>query len=547
MMMSPSVWPKQSNAIFKPPDYLSFSSPPPRPTRARLSLLVILLGTCLALCSSDNIDVKSGNIPLKIQGRSTEQCVNDIQSSCTKGICYAFDKNINLCKSFNAPGNQGLNCPYSNQCDLREVLINVYENPSLPKIHNLNRDLKSRNEETRIKGAKDLYNYVSGDLREVSQEELNSILDDFNHSLYEMMVSGDSASKMGGILAIVALLNADVSGSYKNNHIQNTLLLVLPKLAAFQRVKFVMKYLSETMRYLDHLLQGKESRFDAFIAIGLLAVSLWVLAQLVESTGSVITPYHRYPSLLDTLLNFLRLDQRPPIRTRTLRLLGLLGALDPYRHKMNMGQIDSAVVQSAPLIAINDTQSEMEQSYEMTTSEMLVNMGTGNLEEFYPSVAIASLMKIIRDTAQQHNDPLKILNKMKEHSETLVNHAVTISDELIRVAILWHEQWHEGLEEASRMFFGDLNIQGMMAVLEPLHKMLEAGPQTLKEISFQTTYGQEITEAKKYCQRYQQCNDMRHLNHAWDIYYQVFRRITRQLPQLTQLELQYVFSTITYV
>ena len=25
-----------------------------------------------------------------------------------------------------------------------------------------------------------------------------------------------------------------------------------------------------------------------------------------------------------------------------------------------------------------------------------------------------------------------------------------VSDELIRVAILWHEQWHEGLEEASR-------------------------------------------------------------------------------------------------
>jgi FKBP12-rapamycin complex-associated protein len=27
---------------------------------------------------------------------------------------------------------------------------------------------------------------------------------------------------------------------------------------------------------------------------------------------------------------------------------------------------------------------------------------------------------------------------------------------------------------------------------------------------------------------------------AWDLYYHVFRRISRQLPQLTQLELQYV-------
>lgn len=40
---------------------------------------------------------------------------------------------------------------------------------------------------------------------------------------------------------------------------------------------------------------------------------------------------------------------------------------------------------------------------------------------------------------------------MCEHSSTLVAQAVMISDELIRVAILWHELWHEGLEEASRL------------------------------------------------------------------------------------------------
>ena len=60
-----------------------------------------------------------------------------------------------------------------------------------------------------------------------------------------------------------------------------------------------------------------------------------------------------------------------------------------------------------------------------------------------------------------------------------------VSEELIRVAILWHEQWHEGLEEASRLYFGDRNVKGMFETLEPLHQMLEKGPQTLKEVSFQ--------------------------------------------------------------
>ena len=70
-------------------------------------------------------------------------------------------------------------------------------------------DLKSRNEGIRNKAAKDLYIYVSTELREVGQEELNTFLDDFNHHIFEM-VSGDTHAKMGGILAIVALINADV-------------------------------------------------------------------------------------------------------------------------------------------------------------------------------------------------------------------------------------------------------------------------------------------------------------------------------------------------
>jgi len=56
------------------------------------------------------------------------------------------------------------------------------------------------------------------------------------------------------------------------------------------------------------------------------------------------------------------------------------------------------------------------------------------------------------------------------------------------VAILWHELWHEGLEEASRLYFGERNIKGMFAVLEPLHQMMEAGPQTLKETAFSQVF-----------------------------------------------------------
>lgn len=60
-----------------------------------------------------------------------------------------------------------------------------------------------------------------------------------------------------------------------------------------------------------------------------------------------------------------------------------------------------------------------------------------------------------------------------------------MSQELIRMAILWHEMWHEALEEASRQYFGENNVKAMLETLLPLHKMMEEGqPTTLKEIAF---------------------------------------------------------------
>lgn len=66
--------------------------------------------------------------------------------------------------------------------------------------------------------------------------------------------------------------------------------------------------------------------------------------------------------------------------------------------------------------------------------------------------------------------------------------AELVSNELIRVAILWHELWHDALEEASRLYFGEHNIEGMLKALEPLHEMLEEGAMrnntTIKEKAF---------------------------------------------------------------
>ncbi len=53
-------------------------------------------------------------------------------------------------------------------------------------------------------------------------------------------------------------------------------------------------------------------------------------------------------------------------------------------------------------------------------------------------------------------------------------------------------------------------------------------------------YGRELTEAGEWCRKYRISKKDSDLHQAWDLYYHVFKRINKQLPQLTTLELQYV-------
>lgn len=168
--------------------------------------------------------------------------------------------------------------------------------------------------------------------------------------------------------------------------------------------------------------------------------------------------------------------------------------------------------------------------------ELLTDIGKHHPQALvYPiTVAVKSHNDLRRETS------VKILEGMKEHSSNLVAQAQLVSEELIRVAILWHELWHEGLEEASKIYFGEKNVAGMFEVLEPLHAMVEKGAQSLKEMSFQQSYGRDLKQAHDWCKQFMKTGNTKDLTQAWDLYYLVFKRIAKQLPLLTSLELKYV-------
>ncbi|KAJ6525906.1 phosphatidylinositol 3-kinase [Mycena vulgaris] len=138
------------------------------------------------------------------------------------------------------------------------------------------------------------------------------------------------------------------------------------------------------------------------------------------------------------------------------------------------------------------------------------------------------------------NAALSIMDRMREHSATIVEQARIVGRELIRVAILWHELWYDALEEVLGRYYTVRNPDGMLSLLEPLYELLDAGPQTIRETSFNQVFGAELRRAREACRQYQQSGETRELENAWAIYIAVFQRLGRHIQQVTVLDLKYV-------
>jgi FKBP12-rapamycin complex-associated protein len=186
------------------------------------------------------------------------------------------------------------------------------------------------------------------------------------------------------------------------------------------------------------------------------------------------------------------------------------------------------------------------------------------LGEKHPQALMYPLSVLLKSPVVERKSAAEsLMNSLRAHSSALVQEALMVSSELIRVAILWLETWHEGLEDASRLYFGEGNASGMLELLLPLHENLEKGAETGCEGLFIKSFGQDLDQAHVFIKDYMRLISAtapnalfgtaeaidaarlaRHseeaetvMNKIWDIYYTVFRRINKQLPGLTTLEL----------
>eukprot|EP00979_Chaetoceros_neogracilis_P015731 scaffold6454_cov267-Chaetoceros_neogracile.AAC.7 len=250
-------------------------------------------------------------------------------------------------------------------------------------------------------------------------------------------------------------------------------------------------------------------------------------------------------------------------------LLHFLTCLFSYGHVSDMAKIINAEIGEVALEAWLGVLPQLLARIHMKSSSVrsVLHPLLTRLGKKHPQALMYPLSVLVKSPVQERKESAEsLMNSLKKHSYGLVEDALMVSSELIRVAILWLEQWHEGLEDASRLYFGEGNVSGMLEVLLPLHEALDRGPSTHREMDFHHTFGRDLAEASAYVKEYirlvkvdggkiptqggflgpshpqqdavSQARDAENaMNAAWDLYYTVFRKINKQLPGLTTLEL----------
>jgi FKBP12-rapamycin complex-associated protein len=114
--------------------------------------------------------------------------------------------------------------------------------------------------------------------------------------------------------------------------------------------------------------------------------ALRTLGQLASNSGYVIKPYLDYPTLLEILQNIIRSEpQRGPLRQETIKLLGILGALDPYKHQ----QVEERSPESK--LRLESTQ--------LTDISLMMTGLTPSNKEYFPTVVINALLQILKDSS----------------------------------------------------------------------------------------------------------------------------------------------------
>eukprot|EP01127_Copromyxa_protea_P022122 TRINITY_DN7809_c0_g1_i1.p1 TRINITY_DN7809_c0_g1~~TRINITY_DN7809_c0_g1_i1.p1 ORF type:complete len:2505 (+),score=361.67 TRINITY_DN7809_c0_g1_i1:42-7556(+) len=124
------------------------------------------------------------------------------------------------------------------------------------------------------------------------------------------------------------------------------------------------------------------------------AAALDTLGRLITCTGYAVDPLESYPTLLDLLFEKIE-TATPHERRKLLRLLGIIGAIDPYRYKtLHLERLENEGGGKAEMKLDTEFLSPPEQ--ESMLKDFFHSM-TPQSEDYYPTVVLDLLMRFLKN------------------------------------------------------------------------------------------------------------------------------------------------------
>ncbi|MCO5588585.1 hypothetical protein L7F22_042542 [Adiantum nelumboides] len=186
----------------------------------------------------------------------------------------------------------------------------------------------------------------------------------------------------------------DASGGSANNGVVTEVLATVGELARVGGCA-MREHLENLMPLIRDVLLDGSANIKREVAVS-------TLGQLIQSTGYVVTPYKDYPELLGLLLRLLNGDLAWSMRGEVLKVLGILGALDPHVHKRNQQLLQGGLGEGNH-VEVTDVPQQMHSMEELFVEVWPAGGLFMTSEDYYSTVAIHALMRILKDPQSSYH------------------------------------------------------------------------------------------------------------------------------------------------
>ncbi|CUG89686.1 Phosphoinositide 3-kinase-like protein, putative [Bodo saltans] len=148
--------------------------------------------------------------------------------------------------------------------------------------------------------------------------------------------------------------------------------------------------------------------------------------------------------------------------------------------------------------------------------DLLIRVGTAYPQTcIYPITVSEKSTEVVRKRMAE-----QILAGIRTKCDQLVKEASLISNELVRIAILWSERWHAQIQAAAHK---QDDAAAILHILQPLFDELDHGT-TPNEKNFEKSFGQTLKRAKTSL-------SSKALDQAWQLLKQVYSSLTKLIAE----------------